>query len=37
MVAIVALAMLTGCAGYGVSLVLFVVALRNPGTARHTH
>lgn len=42
----VALAMLTGFAGYGVSLVLFVVALRNLGTAhahfpdihhRHTH
>ncbi|MFL9930389.1 DMT family transporter [Paraburkholderia sp. RL18-103-BIB-C] len=30
----VALAMLTGFAGYGVSLVLFVVALRNLGTAR---
>lgn len=29
-----ALAMLTGFAGYGVSLVLFVVALRNLGTAR---
>ncbi len=28
------LAMLTGFAGYGVSLVLFVVALRNLGTAR---
>jgi hypothetical protein len=27
-------AMLTGFAGYGVSLVLFVVALRNLGTAR---
>jgi hypothetical protein len=42
----VALAMLTGFAGYGVSLVLFVFALRNLGTAhahfpdihhRHTH
>ncbi|MFM0730654.1 EamA family transporter [Paraburkholderia sediminicola] len=32
--ATVALAMLTGFAGYGVSLVLFVVALRNLGTAR---
>ncbi|WP_429303516.1 DMT family transporter [Paraburkholderia sp. GAS199] len=30
----VGLAMLTGFAGYGVSLVLFVVALRNLGTAR---
>ena len=30
----VALAMLTGFAGYGVSLVLFVVALRNLGSAR---
>jgi hypothetical protein len=30
----VALAMLTGFAGYGISLVLFVVALRNLGTAR---
>ncbi|MFM0377834.1 DMT family transporter [Paraburkholderia strydomiana] len=30
----VAAAMLTGFAGYGVSLVLFVVALRNLGTAR---
>jgi len=30
----IALAMLTGFAGYGVSLVLFVVALRNLGTAR---
>ncbi len=30
----VAKAMLTGFAGYGVSLVLFVVALRNLGTAR---
>jgi hypothetical protein len=29
-----ALAMLTGFAGYGISLVLFVVALRNLGTAR---
>jgi drug/metabolite transporter (DMT)-like permease len=29
-----AAAMLTGFAGYGVSLVLFVVALRNLGTAR---
>lgn len=29
-----AVAMLTGFAGYGVSLVLFVVALRNLGTAR---
>ena len=29
-----AAAMLTGLAGYGVSLVLFVVALRNLGTAR---
>ncbi|MFM0173412.1 DMT family transporter [Paraburkholderia sediminicola] len=33
-VSTVALAMLTGFAGYGVSLVLFVVALRNLGTAR---
>jgi drug/metabolite transporter (DMT)-like permease len=33
-VSAVALAMLTGFAGYGVSLVLFVVALRNLGTAR---
>ncbi|MDR6202157.1 DMT family transporter [Paraburkholderia graminis] len=30
----IAAAMLTGFAGYGVSLVLFVVALRNLGTAR---
>ncbi|MGH8780828.1 EamA family transporter [Paraburkholderia sp.] len=30
----IATAMLTGFAGYGVSLVLFVVALRNLGTAR---
>jgi drug/metabolite transporter (DMT)-like permease len=33
-VATVAAAMATGFAGYGVSLVLFVVALRNLGTAR---
>jgi drug/metabolite transporter (DMT)-like permease len=32
--ATITLAMLTGFAGYGVSLVLFVVALRNLGTAR---
>jgi hypothetical protein len=31
---LVAAAMLTGFAGYGVSLVLFVVALRHLGTAR---
>jgi drug/metabolite transporter (DMT)-like permease len=30
----IAAAMLTGFAGYGVSLVLFVIALRNLGTAR---
>jgi drug/metabolite transporter (DMT)-like permease len=33
-VATMAVAMVTGFAGYGVSLVLFVVALRNLGTAR---
>ncbi len=33
-VAVAAAAMATGFAGYGVSLVLFVVALRNLGTAR---
>ncbi|OTP65729.1 Permease of the drug/metabolite transporter (DMT) superfamily [Caballeronia sordidicola] len=30
----IAAAMMTGLAGYGISLVLFVVALRNLGTAR---
>ena len=33
-VASMAVAMVTGFAGYGISLVLFVVALRNLGTAR---